>query len=107
MSDKTDAVEEVRDRVETTDSVELDELTSNTIRKHTNHWGLRQCFDVIHHSDRVDVHDVGDRHRQGELDPADGDTLIEREIRYWAGVELVERGLDDVDADTVIETVGV
>jgi len=55
----------------------------------------------------VDVHDVGDRHRQGELDPADGDTLIEREIRYWAGVELVERGLDDVDADTVIETVGV
>jgi len=27
MSDKADAVEEVRDRVETTDSVELDELT--------------------------------------------------------------------------------
>jgi len=107
MSDKADAVEEVRDRVETTDSVELDELTHDTVREYTNNWEVTDCFDVIDNSERVSVSEIGDRHRQGDLSPASGDTTIERETRYWAGVATVETALDAVDGDTVTETVGV
>ena len=79
----------------------------DTVREYTNHWDLQQCFDVIDNSERVSARQIGEREPVGELNAAGGDTLIERETRYWAAVATVETALDAVDADTVTETVGV
>lgn len=107
MSDPTDAVEEVENRVRTTDSVDIDTLTADVIEKYSNQWDLPRCFQVIDDSERVSAVNIGEQQSVGELSPAGGDTTLEKETRYWTGVALVERGLDAVDADTVRVTVGV
>jgi len=102
-----EVVQSISQRVTDVDVVTLDTLIADTVREYTNHWEVTDCFDVIDNSERVSARQIGERHRQGELSPVGGDTTIEREIRYWAAVELVERGLDHVGGDIVTETVGV
>jgi len=100
-------VQSVRQRVTDADAVALDTLINDTVRQYTNHWGLSTCFDVIDASDCVTAHQIGEKQSHGELSHVDGDTTIEREIRHWAGVALVERGLDHVDGEEATQTVGL
>jgi len=107
MSDPTDAVEEVRHQVETTDSVAIDTLVHDTVREYANEWQLETCMRLIEESDRVTVRDIGEAHLMGSVEPAGGETLLEKEIRYNAASTVVEGALDDADADTVTETMGI
>lgn len=107
MSGHTDAVADVKDRVENTDSVDIDVLTRDTVKQYVNHWSIPSCFDVIDESDRVSARQIGEQQSVGELSPAGGETTVEKEVRHWAAVATVESALDDVDREAVAETVGV
>lgn len=98
---------DVKDRVENTDSVDIDVLTRDTVKQYVNHWSIPSCFDVIDESDRVSARQIGEQQSVGELSPAGGETTVEKEVRHWAAVATVESALDDVDREAVAETVGV
>jgi len=100
-------VQSISKRVVDADAVPLDTLIHDTVTEHTNHWGLSQCFDVIDASDCVTARQIGEQQSHGELSHVDGNTTIEREIRHWAGVALVERGLDHVDGEEAMQTVAM
>jgi len=97
----------ITNRVADADAVRLDTLVHDTVREYANEWQLETCMSLIEESDRVTVRDIGEAHLMGSVEPAGGETLLEKEIRYNAASAVVEGALDDADADMVSETLGI
>lgn len=90
----------VTNTVEADAPVRLSDVIAAVISEHCNNWSLKQCFKIIDSSPIVDVAEIG----HGDTPKlTDGETEIERQVRYWAAVATVEDVLELEYDDVVAE----